>query len=170
MQPALRVEHVAQPEQVLLVGAAAVVQDQQALRRTGGGALEEGRHRVTAVRGFTWGYDAPPAERGLLGAGTVHHIAWASRDEDHLAWQRRVLQAGAQVSDVRDRDYFQSIYFGEPRGILFEIATLSPGFAVDEPFEDLGEELRLPRQHEHLRPQLEKVLRPVINPRTAVTR
>jgi len=120
--------------------------------------------------GFTWGYDAPPAERGLLGAGTVHHIAWASRDEDHLAWQRRVQDAGAQVSDVRDRDYFESIYFGEPRGILFEIATLSPGFAVDEPFEHLGEELRLPRQHEHLRPQLEQVLRPVINPRTAVTR
>ena len=67
-----------------------------------------------------------------MGAGTVHHIAWASRDEDHLAWQARVAEAGLGVSDVRDRDYFQSIYFGEPRGILFEIATLSPGFAVDE--------------------------------------
>ena len=62
-----------------------------------------------------------------MGAGTVHHIAWASRDEDHLAWQARVAEAGLGVSDVRDRDYFQSIYFGEPRGILFEIATLSPG-------------------------------------------
>jgi glyoxalase family protein len=70
------------------------------------------------------------------------------------------------VSDVRDRDYFQSIYFGEPRGILFEIATLSPGFAVDEAPESLGEALRLPKQHEHLRPQLEKVLTPVTNPRT----
>src|SRR5689334_10400571 len=70
--------------------------------------------------GFTWGYDAPPAERGLQGAGTVHHIAWASRDEDHLAWRQRVREAGAHVSSVRDRDYFQSIYFGEPRGILFE--------------------------------------------------
>src|SRR3954452_20604846 len=120
--------------------------------------------------GFTWGYDAPPAERGLLGAGTVHHIAWASRDEDHLACQRRVSEAGAQVSAVRDRDYFQSIYFGEPRGILFEIATLSPGFAVDEAPEHLGEELRLPTQHEYLRPQLEKLLTPVDNPRTAVVR
>ena len=116
--------------------------------------------------GFRWGYDAPPAERALMGAGTVHHIAWASRDEDHLAWQARVAEAGLGVSDVRDRDYFQSIYFGEPRGILFEIATLSPGFAVDEAPESLGEALRLPKQHEHLRPQLEKVLTPVTNPRT----
>jgi glyoxalase family protein len=116
--------------------------------------------------GFRWGYDAPPAERALMGAGTVHHIAWASRDEDHLAWRARVAEAGLGVSDVRDRDYFQSIYFGEPRGILFEIATLSPGFAVDEAPESLGEALRLPKQHEHLRPQLEKVLTPVTNPRT----
>ena len=60
------------------------------------------------------------------------------------------------MTDVRDRDYFQSIYFREPRGILFEIATLSPGFAVDEDPEHLGEALRLPKQHEHLRAQLER--------------
>jgi len=120
--------------------------------------------------GFSWGYDAPPAERGLLGAGTVHHIAWAARDEDHLAWRRRVQAAGAAVSDVRDRDYFQSIYFGEPRGILFEIATLSPGFAVDEDPEHLGEALRLPKLHEHLRPQLERLLSPVTNPREELVR
>ena len=122
------------------------------------------------LNGFRWGYDAPPAERGLLGAGTVHHIAWASRDEDHLAWQRRVYEAGLSVSDVRDRDYFRSIYFGEPRGILFEIATLSPGFAVDEDPAHLGEQLRLPSQHEHLRPQLEKLLTPIVNPRTELVR
>jgi glyoxalase family protein len=120
--------------------------------------------------GFTWGYDAPPAERGLLGAGTVHHIAWASRDEDHLAWQQRVMEAGLGVSEVRDRDYFRSIYFGEPRGILFEIATLSPGFAVDEDPEHLGEDLRLPKMHEHLRPQLERLLTPITNPRTELVR
>src|SRR3954451_6229005 len=120
--------------------------------------------------GFRWGYDTAPAERRLLGAGTVHHIAWASRDEDHLAWQRRVAEAGLGVSDVRDRDYFRSIYFGEPRGILFEIATLSPGFAVDEDPEHLGEDLRLPKMHEHLRPQLERVLTPITNPRTELVR
>ena len=70
------------------------------------------------------------------------------------------------VTTCSDRDYFRSIYFREPRGILFEIATLSPGFAIDEDPEHLGEELRLPKQHEHLRAQLERVLTPVVNPRT----
>jgi glyoxalase family protein len=116
-------------------------------------------------RRFRWAYDPAPAARGAQGAGTVHHIAWASRDEDHLAWQERIASAGGYVSDVRDRDYFQSIYFAEPRGVLFEIATLSPGFAVDEDPEHLGEALKLPKQHEHLRAYLESTLRPVENPR-----
>jgi glyoxalase family protein len=120
-----------------------------------------------SLGGFSWAYDAPPAFAGRQGAGSVHHIAWASPDEDHLAWQERVRGAGGYATDVRDRDYFRSIYFREPRGVLFEIATLSPGFAVDEAPEHLGEALRLPAQHEHLRSQLEGVLRPVVNPRTA---
>lgn len=118
-------------------------------------------------RAFRWGYDPAPDAEGRQGAGSVHHIAWASRDEDHVAWQRRVGEAGVFVTDVRDRDYFRSIYFREPHGVLFEIATLSPGFAVDEDAEHLGEELRLPRQHEHLRPQLERTLVPLVNPRAA---
>ncbi len=126
-----------------------------------------GEYRLDgAVRRFQWAYDEPPTERGRPGAGTVHHIAWASRDEDHREWQRRVAAAGAAVTDVIDRDYFESIYFREPRGILFEIATLSPGFAVDEDPDRLGESLRLPPQHEHLRPTLERVLSPVVSPRT----
>ena len=95
----------------------------------------------------------------------LHQIAWATPDEDHPAWQQRIRGAGAYVTPVRDRDYFRSIYFREPRGVLFEIATLGPGFAVDEDPDHLGEELRLPRQHEHLRPQLEATLTPVENPR-----
>ena len=94
-------------------------------------------------------------------------VAWASRDEDHLAWQARIRAAGGHVTDVRDRDYFKSIYFGEPRGVLFEIATLSPGFAIDEDPAHLGEALRLPAMHEHLRDQLERILTPVANPRVA---
>ena len=66
-----------------------------------------------------------------------------------------------------DRDYFLSIYFREPQGVLFEIATTSPGFAVDEDPDRLGEQLRLPKQHEHLRPQLERLLTPLTNPRAA---
>jgi glyoxalase family protein len=95
----------------------------------------------------------------------VHHIAWASPDADHLAWQERIRAAGGAVTEVRDRDYFKSIYFLEPRGVLFEIATLSPGFAVDEDAEHLGEALKLPAQHEHLRERLEATLTPVENPR-----
>jgi glyoxalase family protein len=73
---------------------------------------------------------------------------------------------GRHVTEVLDRDYFHSIYFREPRHVLFEIATMSPGFAVDEDPDHLGEQLKLPRQHEHLRAQLEQVLTPISNPRT----
>src|SRR5215217_3441320 len=127
--------------------------------------LGDGEYRLD---GFRWAYDAAPAFGGRQGAGSVHHIAWASPDEDHLAWQARVREAGGYATDVRDRDYFQSIYFREPRGVLFEVATLSPGFAVDEDPEHLGEALRLPAQHEHLRAQLERTLTPVENPRARV--
>ncbi len=137
------------------------------LTETLGFAEVDGSYRLGD---FTWTYDPAPIERGLNGAGTVHHIAWAARDEDHLAWRARVGEAGMHVTTVQDRDYFRSIYFREPRGILFEIATLSPGFAIDEDPDHLGEELRLPAQHEHLRAQLEKLLTPVVNPRTAVVR
>jgi glyoxalase family protein len=116
-------------------------------------------------RRFRWAYDPAPAHRGTQGAGSVHHIAWGTRDDEQLDWQQRIAAAGGYVTDVRDRDYFQSIYFQEPRGVLFEIATLSPGFAIDEDPDHLGEELRLPKQHEHLRSQLERTLHPVTNPR-----
>ncbi|MBB4661285.1 VOC family protein [Conexibacter arvalis] len=129
--------------------------------------LGGGEYRLDGdERHFHWAYDQA-TRTGTPGAGTVHHIAWASRDGDHLGWQERVQRAGGFVTDVLDRDYFRSIYFREPRGVLFEIATLSPGFAVDEPADRLGEELRLPRQHEHLRAQLEQALTPVVNPRAA---
>jgi glyoxalase family protein len=117
-------------------------------------------------RHFRWGYDVSD-QRGHQGAGTVHHIAWHSHDADHVAWQQRVAQAGMRVTPVIDRDYFNAIYFRQPQGVLFEIATTSPGFAVDEDPERLGEGLRLPKQHEHLRPQLERVLTPLTNPRAA---
>jgi glyoxalase family protein len=110
-------------------------------------------------------YDSAPPERGLQGAGSVHHVAWASRDEDHEAWGEAARRAGARPTPVIDRTYFHSIYFVEPNGVLFELATLSPGFAVDEDAEHLGESLVLPEQHEHLRAQLERTLTPVRNPR-----
>jgi glyoxalase family protein len=150
-------------------GAGTAAAEHELLTATLGFAVQgDGAYRLQGdERGLRWAYDDAPPERGRLGAGTVHHIAWASRDEDHLAWQERVRAAGEHVTDVRDRDYFRSIYFRAPRGVLFEIATLSPGFAVDEDPEHLGEELRLPRQHEHLRARLEQRLTPVVNPRAA---
>ncbi len=116
-------------------------------------------------RGGLWGYSEPPAERGLQGAGSVHHIAWASQIDDHEAWRDRVIAAGGHPTPVIDRFYFRSIYFREPSGVLFEIATLGPGFTVDEPLESLGEKLSLPPDYEHLREQVEPVLRPINNPR-----
>ena len=74
-------------------------------------------------------YDEPPAERGLQGAGTVHHVAWASEMDEHEAWRERAIEGGAQPTPVIDRFWFKSIYFREPSGVLFEIATLGPGFA-----------------------------------------
>jgi glyoxalase family protein len=116
-------------------------------------------------RSAVYAYDPPPAERGLQSAGTVHHVAWASRDEDHEAWGRIAAEAGARPTPVIDRTYFHSIYFREPSGVLFELATLSPGFAVDEPADALGESLVLPAHLEPRRGQLERVLTPVTNPR-----
>jgi glyoxalase family protein len=110
-------------------------------------------------------YDDPPAQAGIQGAGTVHHIAWASRDEDHEAWRERAAAGGARPTPIIDRQYFRSIYFREPSGVLFEIATFGPGFDVDEPLEHLGESLRLPPEHEHLRAQLERTLSPLRTPR-----
>jgi glyoxalase family protein len=128
----------------------------------------DGEYRLQGdERHFHWAYDPAPGLAGRQGAGTVHHIAFSSRDDEQLAWRERILGADGYVSEVRDRDYFRSIYFREPRGVLFEIATLSPGFAVDEDPEHLGSSLKLPAQHEHLREQLERALSPVVNPRAA---
>jgi glyoxalase family protein len=121
-------------------------------------------------RGGVYVYDEPPADRGIPGAGTVHHVAWASTMEEHEAWRRRALEGGARPTEVIDRFYFRSIYFREPSGVLFEIATLGPGFATDEPAESLGERLSLPPDYEHLRSQLEPVLTPITNPRVEYAR
>jgi glyoxalase family protein len=118
-------------------------------------------------RGGFYRYDDAPGE-GVPGAGTVHHVAWASTMEDHEAWRARVLEAGGRPTPVIDRFYFKSIYFREPSGILFEIATLGPGFATDEDAEHLGERLSLPPAFEHLRSRLEPVLTPLPNPREVV--
>jgi glyoxalase family protein len=122
-------------------------------------------------RSAFYAYDPAPAERGIGGAGTVHHVAWSSRGDEHEAWRDRVARAGASPTPVIDRFYFRSIYFREPSGVLFEIATLDgPGFAADEPQETLGERLSLPPNYEPLRERLKDVLTPLPNPRESWTR
>ena len=111
-------------------------------------------------RGSSYFYDVTDRP-GIGGAGTVHHVAWASPMDEHEAWRTRVEEAGARPTPVIDRFYFRSIYFREPSGVLFEIATLGPGFATDEPLEHLGERLSLPPAFEHLRDQLDGVLTPL---------
>jgi glyoxalase family protein len=98
---------------------------------------------------------------GLGGAGTVHHVAWATRMDEQAAWRDRVIAAGLQPTPVIDRFYFRSVYFREPGGVLFELATMGPGFTADEPLEHLGERLSLPPAYEPLRGQLEKILTPL---------
>ena len=117
------------------------------------------------TRGGLYAYDEAPAERGLGGAGTVHHVAWSSSLEEHEAWHERVIAAGTHPSPIIDRFWFRSIYFREPSGVLFEIATLGPGFSVDEDLEHLGETLILPPAFEHLRAQVEPILTPLPDPR-----
>ena len=112
-------------------------------------------------------YDLPTDERGLQAAGTVHHVAWASTIEEHDAWRDKVIEGGGQPTPVIDRFYFKSIYFREPSGVLFEIATIGPGFTADEPFETLGESLSLPPNYEQYREQVEQILAPLPNPRLA---
>jgi glyoxalase family protein len=106
-------------------------------------------------------YDSPPTERGLSGAGTVHHVAWASSMQEHEAWRERVRSVGMHPTPVIDRFWFRSVYFREPSGVLFEIATLGPGFTTDEPLETLGEALTLPPNYERYRDQLEQSLTPL---------
>lgn len=102
---------------------------------------------------------ARPARQG---AGSIHHVAFrAETDAVQLDWRERLMEAGHAVTDVRDRQYFNAIYFREPGGILFEIATDPPGFAADEPKETMGEKLMLPPQYERLRREIESVLPPL---------
>ncbi|MEL7470742.1 MAG: ring-cleaving dioxygenase [Pseudomonadota bacterium] len=102
------------------------------------------------------------ASIGRQGAGSIHHIAFrAESDEIQKHWQDRLRGAGMDVTPVIDRQYFNAIYFREPGGVLFEIATDPPGFAVDEPVETMGSALMLPPQYEGQRERIEQILPPV---------
>jgi glyoxalase family protein len=174
--PPLLAEHPEVPAELALQGfdsASAYSRAPEASRRF----LEEtlafeprGEHEWEVrgrQRGGLYRYDEAPAEAGVGGAGTVHHVAWASPMDDHEAWRKRAAEAGVRPTPIIDRFYFRSIYFREPSGVLFEIATLGPGFTADEPLETLGERLSLPPDFEPLRDRLQDVLTPLPDPRAA---
>jgi glyoxalase family protein len=102
------------------------------------------------------------SQQGRLGVGVVHHVAFRVADDAaQAAWRAHLESAGRDPSPVRDRNYFRSIYFREPGGVLFELATDPPGFAIDEPVESLGAELKLPPALESWRDRIEAVLPPI---------
>ena len=111
-------------------------------------------------RGGTISYDQTD-DRGVPGAGTVHHVAWSAALGEEEEWRERATAGGGRPTPVIDRFYFRSIYFREPSGVLFEIATRGPGFTADEPAETMGEGLSLPPDYERLRDRLAGVLTPL---------
>jgi glyoxalase family protein len=134
-----------------------LLRDVLGFQPAGDGAWEARGER----RGGRIVYDDAPGI-GTQGGGTVHHIAWASPYDELEAWQRRVAESrAARPTPIIDRFYFRSVYFREPSGVLFELASIGPGFAVDEPAETLGEGLSLPPRFESLREKLADVLTPL---------
>lgn len=104
---------------------------------------------------------APEFLHGMMAAGSIHHVAWrAATDEEQLTWREALSSQGVDVTPILDRQYFHSIYFREPGGVLFEIATDPPGFTIDEPVERLGSQLKLPPWLEPARMEIEQVLPP----------
>ena len=130
---------------------------------------DETRHRFSVNQLSTSSHvdvvERPGGAFGVNSAGTVHHIAFRCADEDEqLHWREKVAERGLHVTPVIDRQYFHSIYFREPGGILFEIATDKPGFTADEPVESLGESLKLPPQYEAHREEIARSLPPITLP------
>lgn len=116
-------------------------------------------------RGGWIALDPVPEQPGRQSAGTVHHVAWATTDAGQGAWFRRLNEAGVRSSGIIDRHYFRSLYFREPGGVLFELATEEPGFTVDGPVEELGRRIILPPWLEPQRAAVEARLTPLPDPR-----
>lgn len=142
-----------------LMGAAVVSGDPE--------ALEGERFELRGqIRGGWIAFDQAPAERGRQSAGIVHHVAWGTYDEDLQAWIAKVSDAGIPSSGYVDRHYFHSLYFREPGGVLYELATQEPGFLVDGlPVEELGTKIILPPFLESQRERIERRLTPLPDPR-----
>lgn len=151
----LWVERLEETERVLteVLGFQAVHENENTRRYAAGDRGPGTIVDVRTVGGFV---------RGAGGAGTVHHVAWSVDDDDaQLAVREQVIGAGLHPTEVIDRTYFHSVYFREPGGVLYELATKGPGFLIDEPVEHLGEKLKLPPQYEPHREEIEAMLPPI---------
>jgi glyoxalase family protein len=123
---------------------------------------EEGRFRYLVGDDFVDVLCHPSAARGIVSGGTIHHVAYRTPDEKtQVSWRKRLVEAGLNVTPIINRYYFHSIYFREPGGVLFEIATDPPGFLIDESKDKLGTSLKLPPWLERYRKELEGELPPV---------
>jgi len=165
--PEIPAEHALQGFEGVRAYSSAPLRSERLLGEAMGFAHGEGGHWDVRGerRGGFYAYDqAPPEIRRSQGAGTVHHVAFASQPDDLETWRTRVLEAGARPTPVIERYYFKSVYFLEPSGVLFELATIGPGFAVDEDQAHLGESLSLPPPFEAMREQLEAKLAPLPYP------
>lgn len=152
-----------------------VTLSEECYEKTAGLLVGQMDHALIAEKGNRFRYSAsgkpgnfidvlcnPDTLRGLSGYGTVHHIAFATaNDKTQKEAREKLLKFGLDVTPVLDREYFHSIYFREPGGVLFEIATIPPGFTIDEPLEQLGESLKLPSWQERNRSLIEKKLIPI---------
>lgn len=148
---------------------------EEGYERTAALLIEQLDHQLIAEKGNRFRFAAtdapgsyidilcsPDSMKGLAGSGTVHHIAFATpNQETQYAVRQRIVKRMLNPTPVLDRNYFTSIYFREPGGVLFEVATSGPGFGIDETKEHLGESLKLPPQFEKDREQIEKTLPPV---------
>jgi glyoxalase family protein len=165
------------PEEAAIRGVHAVTAHEEGYEMTAGLLTETLKFSPVGQEGNRFRYKAgeaggiidlictPDGQRSRGGAGVVHHIAWrAADDAEQLAWRKTLVSAGMNVSPVLDRQYFHSIYFREPGGVLFEIATDQPGFATDEPRETLGHALKLPPWLESGRERIEAGLEPITVP------
>ena len=163
------------PDEHAVKGFYGVVLSEDGYERTAALLLEGMDHKLLAEKGNRIRYSAsgkagdfvdilwsPDSVRGLGGSGTIHHLAFATPNDDtQLEAREKLLSKGYHVTPVMDRQYFHSIYFREPGGVLFEIATNPPGFAIDEPVDKLGEELKLPPWYESVRNKIEAGLQPI---------
>lgn len=163
------------PLEFAIKGFYGMTLSEECYEKTAGLLVGQLDHQLIAEKGNRFRYSAsgnpgdfvdvlcnPDSLKGLGGFGTTHHVAFATaNDQTQLEAREKLLKLGLNVTPVLDRGYFHSIYFREPGGVLFEIATIPPGFTVDEPLENLGQSLKLPSWQEPNRSVIEEKLVPI---------